>query len=492
MKSQRKMLYILFGALLLLANKQSACAEELPHYFPEGVITTTDSFKQLQEYDRYLKATRPRLNGNSPSIAGSDSIRVVTDLDSTSSAINRDKPTKMVLVFDHYVRMNDGKIRVTYPGKQEVITQEQFAVVAKDFEGLAKRAIALNVAYYKDFADLAVKSRAEKLGIPEKDFRQLLDKPIPGYKHKITFRELHSLPRPMRESDFVPRELHLGYTPQNVFGMAWLNTGVIYYSPQARIRDYLVGSPGVLQHEMVHGNINLQKFPASVGFDVELQASFPEMLYPENQLDLFFHSYSGVVRELSRIYFGFNWKQVRKEVFQYDLGGNLVIDEERYRAYFEKTQQIKAELLKFYREKVVPEFYSDTVYWSGMNEKRKDQNSILRIVMAAYYDPTILGGREKTLKWLDARRELILDMARVAYRKSGTPTEGSTDSNKTRLPAFIQNNHQALLTPQEIKRIEDYFRNNPAAREQVLNLSVNELIDLFLKLKRGTPPGGAR
>jgi hypothetical protein len=474
-------------ALLLLSMSISATpahakdSRELPHYFPPGVIQSTDAVRQLQEYMRYLTATRERLNGaDPPSIAGSDSISIETDLESTSSALNTDKPTKMRLVLDHYVRLSDGCIRVTFSNDQKCITERQLQVVIHDILATVNEAADLNFEFYsKEMMDRSVKARAEKLGIDEQILRKILDMKIPGYKHGITFRELHYLPKPMRRSDFIPRELHLGYTPQGVLGMAWLNTGVVYYSPQARIVDYLTNKPKVLQHEMVHNNINLQKFPLSEGFDVELMASIPEVLYDENQIDLFFHGYVAVPRELIRIYFGFDFAQARKDIFRYDLGGNIAIDEQKFREYSQKLTLVKEELREFFRDTIIPEFYSDPVWWSAMNEKRVDRNSLLRIMMSAHYNPTILGNEKETMKWLEAHEEEIREMAKTAFDISGTPLEKGVIASDIQIPHLLVQEYQRIFTDRERARIEEHFRNNPDAAREISRMPIPELLRIL-------------
>lgn len=471
---------IVIGAMPVSAKDQ----RELPHYFPPGVVQSTDAVKQLQEYLRYLTATRDRLNGaESPSIAGSDSISMETNLESTSSALNSDKPTKMKLVLDHYVRLPDGCIRVTFSNDQKCITEHQLKIVIDDMLATVNEAADLNFEYYsKEMMDRAVRVRAEKLGIDENLLRKILDLKIPGYKHHITFRELHYLPKPMRRSDFIPRELHLGYTPQGVLGMAWLNTGVVYYSPQARVVDYLTKKPKVLQHEMVHNNINLQKFPLSEGFDVELMASIPEVLYDENQIDLFFHGYVAVPRELIRIYFGFNFAQARKDIFRYDLGGNIAIDEQKFREYSQKLALVKGELRELFRDVVIPEFYSDPVWWSAMNEKRVDRNSLLRIMMAAQYNPTILGNEKDTMKWLETHEEEIREMAKTAFDTSGTPLENGAAASDLKIPQPLLQEYQRIFTDRERARIEHYFQTNPEELKEISKMPLPELLKMLRKI----------
>lgn len=472
---------------VFLAIPMAASAEnkkELPFYFPPGIIESSDSVKQLQEYGRYLAATFYCFQGGVNKallIAGNDSVSVQTDIESTSSSLNVDRPTKMKLVLDHFVRLPDGTIRVTSLCDQRIITEAQLRVAVNDLVAVVNAAADNNYAYYEKLTVFAEEARAKKLGMKVEELRKILPLRIPGYKEPITFREAHQLPRPMRRSDFVPRELHLGYNPPltGILGVTWLNTGVIYYNPQARLLDYLNGKPKVMQHEMVHGNINLQHFPLSEGFDVELEASVPEALYPENQIDLFFHGYLNDLRTLTRIYFGLDFNQLRKEIARYDLAGNLLIDEQKMRDGSKKIDQAKAELFKFLRDTAIPEFYSDPVWWSALNDKLSNKNSVLWVMMSAYYNPTILGGEKETMQWYEAHVSEIREMAEKAYEESGKPAPVIRGS----LPAFLEY-YKNIFTKEEQRRIQLYFAENPHQLEKFADMSPEEIANFLMQFKK--------
>ena len=487
MKRWIKPVIVMVFSMIAIKAIAAEKTKEVPFYFPVGVVEATDPMKQLQEFGRHLAATHYRFQGNRNLVPGSDSYSVETNIESTSCSLNNKKPTKMKLVLDHYVRMADGKIRVTFLDDQVFITEQQLKVVVNDMLSVVNKAADYNHAYYGPVADATVKARAEKLGVPEDEFRKILDKEVPGYG--ITFRELHRLPAPMRRSDFVPREVHLGYNAlEGILGVTWLNTGIIYYNPQARILDYVVGKPLVMQHEMIHNNVNLQNFPASVGFDMELMAEIPIALYSEDQLSLLFHGYNKDLRELIWIYFGFNFQQVRSDIVKYDLAGNLLIDEEKFREYSVKLQNVKDELYTFFQEVMIPEFYSDPVWWSAMNERRRDNNSLFRIMLAGHYDPTILGGRAETMKWLEIHKAEILEIAKDAYQKSaGTGDEMEMFGG--RVPSVLYDWYQKSFSEEERSDIQQYFKDNPEIQERISKMNLNELIEFFGKFKK---QGGVR
>ena len=472
--------------------RQPAAVTELPFYFPPGVIQTTDVIKQQAEYARYTTATNHCFQNTARlgtySIVDPDSIRIKTDIDSTSSITN--SRAKMEIVLDHFVRIGD-KIRVTTLCDQKLITEEELKVVVDDLLAMVPiAAYNIDFEYYKSVTDNAIRARAEKLGLTEDEFRKQLDEKDPQYD--ITFREINRIPASMRRSDFVPRELHLGYNPEllGTLGVTWLNTGVVYYNPQARVLDYLVGKPVVLAHEFIHANVNLQKFPFSDGFDLELNASIPDMLLPDDQVNFFFHPYPETVRELAWIYFGFNFKQVQKEIVRFNFGGPVWVDEDKYRQYFKELERIKAEMLVFFRDKVIPEFYSDPLWWSAMNDRRGDRNSVFRVMMANHYDPTLLGGHAETMKWLLPRTDTAIEMARRAHEASAQDSANNTGM-MTQIPQFLIDRYRRVFSEDEQRTIREYFTSHPEAIADLRKMNKQELVQFFERFK-SKKSGGVR
>ncbi len=475
---------------------------KLPFYFPAGVIQTKDPVKQMQEYVRYITATSYRFQGSGQGsqklIPGSDSIVVETDIDSTSSVASS-KSQKCRIVLDHFVRMSDGKIRVTQLADQFFITEEELKIVSDDLIQLTKEASQDNYEFYKELSDLAFKARAEKIlsttrqttqtssvtttSISTAEFtalQKMLDEKDPLYG-EVTLRELHYLPKRVQVSDFVPRELHLGYNPeiQGILGVCWLNSGVIYYNPQARILDYLTGRPKVLQHEMVHCNPNLEKFPLASGFDAELFAMFPEVFFEENKIDLFFHNYCEDLRELCEIYFGFDFAEAKRQIFKYNLAGSMLIDEAKYQEYSKRIEEIKKELSRVVKEHIIPEFYSDPLWWSSMHDKLRDSNGLFWIMMARHYRPTILGGSKDTSVWLSAHHEEIMEMAKDAFKKSGTEGRLSIAVGNTKVSETMLDELSRLLSSDEKRRIIQYFENDSTAGKRLEGMSINEAINFI-------------
>jgi hypothetical protein len=238
--------------------KINSSSPQLPFFFPPGFYKTTDPIRQREEYVRWLNSTwncnQGNPNGMGATIPGSDSITVQTDVVSTDSVT--ENPAKMKMIFDHYIRVN-GRIRYSDLCHTEFITDEQFAVVQAGLQKQAVEAAQRDYDFYVIIYEKSIAARAAKLGIPKDELVKELDEKVPD-NPTVTWREVHRIPKKMAPSDFVPRELHLGFNPPlgGILGVTWLNTGVIYYNPDAWITDYLNGIPKVMQHEEVHGNIN--------------------------------------------------------------------------------------------------------------------------------------------------------------------------------------------------------------------------------------------
>jgi len=450
----------------------------VPFFFPPGLKQNQDLLRQREEYERIFQATwdcNQGHGGMTQLIPGSDSISIQTDVVSTDSVT--ENPAKMRMVFDHYIRM-DGKIRYTDLCHSQFITQEQFDVVAKGLQKQATDAAQRDFEFYVKIYELAIAARAQKLGIPKEELVAQLDQKVPGYN--ITFRELHHLPNPMHPSDFVPRELHLGFNPPlgGILGVTWLNTGVIYYNPNAWMTDYLNGIPKVMQHEEVHGNINIQKWPLSEAFDVELIASLPEMLYVENTTDFPSHGYAKDIRELAQIYYGMDWEKMHKDIVTMDLAGNTVYNDENYVYYYKQIDQIKAEMLKFFVDVTIPEFYSDPIWWSAYNDLRGDNNSVFRVTMADHYQICSLGGCAASQEWLETHKDEINEIAKKAFIAAGGKDRSNGKFNDVIVTPTMMAEYQRMFSPKEQAALETYFTKHPEQLQNLRHMSPAEALSL--------------
>ena len=484
--------FVLFGVVLSAASARTFAvptaqqvSSSLPWYFPEGIITTQDPLKQRIEYERYFIATEPCLQGTGLQalIVDKDSIRIKTNIKSTSSIT--DPNANMEIVLDDYRKIG-GQVRVTTFCGQRLISEQQSNVVAADMIATATQAADIAFEKHKDVQSGAIKSLARQFGESVDDLKKRLGEkdPISG----ITFSDLYRIPKDMKRSDFFPRELHLGYTPTapGILGLALLNTGLVYYNPQARILDFLMGAPVILAHEFIHTNSNLQKFPFADGFNAELYASLP-MLAPEDKVNFFFHGYPVAWRQIAWVFFGFDFTRVRKEIFRLELAGNLTIDEEKYRAYFQMLEQIKKEISDF-SPLALEAYYSNQLWWSAFNERLRDPDIVFKMMMALNYDPTLLGGRENTMKWYSVNKPLVDEISKSALASLDTSSAG--DPNETvRIPVFALRLYQSMFAERERKNIEKYYAKNPGALRAI---RASKFEDAFLLLKKIGETGGVQ
>lgn len=379
--------------ILCAAVIPSAQASVLPHFFPDGIETLTDPADQFDAYYRYINATSkcteaddstfPRMFINSVQVE-----RVI-------------EGKKVNFVLDVYSRTKDGRILFYDFCGQHYVTQEQFDV-ALDF--IVRKSVEAMNAKHAEWSDLDTRAvdawvMAQKKAQPDRsedELRALLDQKVP-YAPSITFRQLNLLPPKIKKSDSIPREIHLGYF--SALGEAWLHSGVVYLSIQALILDELHGHPDIVVHEFTHADPIMQSLPIGDGIDLELMASIPMMLYTWNKTDLFRHHYTADLREMLWVKFGYDFDQARDEIFLFPHDGNLRVNRAKLNEHIEKLEKIKEVCRAFFREKVIPEFYSKPLVWTSIHEAMGDDKGIFRIMFALYFDSTLLGNHSETMRW---------------------------------------------------------------------------------------------
>ena len=235
---------------------------------------------------------------------------------------------------------------------------------------------------------------------------------------------------------------------------------------------------------LLHGNINLQKWPLSEAFDVELIASIPEMLYPENQTDFPSHGYAKDIRELAQIYYGMDWAEMQKQIVKYDFAGNIQYDDEKYLYYYKQIDQIKAEMLKFFVDVTIPEFESDPVWWSAVNDIRGDDNTVFRVTMADHYQICSLGGCAASDEWLNTHKDEILQIAKRAFAAGmGKNRAGGDFGSSGHVTPWMVEQYNKLFTPAEQKNIETYFSQHPEQLKNLRTMSPAEAIVFMQRFK---------
>jgi len=449
-----------------VVSSSFASDDKLPHYFPDGIENITVPALQWEAYARYFNATANLQPGRGAAPA--------TDVRSIKLT-RKIAGKKVKIVFGPWKRTDDNQIVFYYFGGQKYVSEVEFEFVVQDFVKQSERAVDKLYNYYKGLKKDVVKILADQEKKSEEEMDLWLDQPVPE-SPSITFRELLQLPRKLKKSDFVPyNEIHFGYG--RYLGAAWLNSGLVYITLQARIADELIGQPSVVMHEYIHSNPILQNFPLSEAIDLELMASVPMMLLPEDKIHLPFHGYMRDVREIFHVFLGFDFEQARKEIFL-DLDGfNQRINVEKFNEYYGKLEKGKKEFLPFFREEVLPKYYVEQIFWTSLNEKLVDTRGIFRIMMALNYDLTILGGREKTMKWLETNKPKIGRMAHKAFEASGGPRKEDKKGNIQAAISFI-----ASFTGIDQKELLRLAEKYDVREADIKGKSFAELMELFLSI----------
>lgn len=451
----------------------------LPHYFPPGIVQTQDPLQQFQEIGRCFTATDKRFQPWSGRfmIAGDDSYRFKTGIVSTCT-LDRN-PFDCEIVLDHYVQQGN-RIRVTDGLGQYFITEAQLQIVKDDM--VATLNVALD-SLFADYQDLVAKVEvacAKALHMPVDELRARLEEKLMDHKD-VTFRELLMLPLPIERSDLVPHTLHLGCNPRmRVLGVTWLNAGVVYYNPQARIMDYVMDSPGVLKHELAHNVSKLQEWPLTGAFDAELLASVNEMLLPKDKVSLFYHSYAEDLRELMLVFFGYDVQQAYDEIVISNQGGALIVNSDKYREHFGKLEELKVELRKHINENVLPEFYGNLPYWLSLNHRVGDDSTVFRVIARAHYYPTLLGGAEATMVWVNEHKPEIMADTRAVFdemgRDSGQPVWIRVSSGRYQPPPALKRLYEVLFSAEERERIAAYVAQHHEVVDEIINKNDEELM----------------
>jgi hypothetical protein len=463
---------LFFGATLLVAALLPVgAAAQVPHYFPDGIERLQEPARQWEAYLRYM---------NSMDICrGTFGAKHIPRDFSRAIQVKRTYWGKeTTFVFDTYVRVGDKIVFYDFCGDQ-VVTEEQFGVVRDYFIGQFEEAWDIGYEYYRDVEVLAVRARAEAVGKTEKELRANLDEPLPDAPG-VTYRERQLLPDPITKAQFVPsKEIHLGYNPY--FGVAWLNSGALWVTPQATVSDYIHGRPGIALHESIHTNENLQSYPLSNGVDVELIASVPMMFFPEDHLRLSHHGYARDIRDMVRWYFGYDFDQVRKEIVIFNHATNLRIDTEKFNKYYAQLQEVKAELLRIYPV-FLAEYYSKRAYWSGFHEKMQDNAAVFRVMMALSYDLTALGGREKTMRFTQMHHDKIMRMAHESFMASGGGGKGSAMNADPRIPSQETIKQLELLTGMSREEMLKLAKKHQINLEGLHKMSTAQIIQLYMDI----------
>lgn len=475
---RRALTLALIIAAALIAPARSSGAGTLPHYFPEGLETTTNPVAQWALIFETIKATalcQTAPVGASP-VFNARTIKEVHVI----------KGKKVTFHFDTYTRQADGKIYYTdYCGRKE-ITEAQFDVARKDWLRYYADGAEGTYEYHKNVEPDIVSAIALSEKKTEAEIRAELDKPVPELVHlspPVTFREFLGIPAaPTSVSDFVQTEVHIVHA--QYFGMVLIDTELVYLTPQGRMLDYLHGKPSVAVHELTHGNQKLQSLMD--GLDKEYLASLPMILIPEDKFWFVFHPYVKDMREIAEVLFGFNFTQARKEIFGFEYDGiNRQLSEAKLVEYTAQIDRIKAVLSQHYREVALPEIYRHRLFWASLNNKLLDDRAVFRILAVKDFDLTGLGGHAKTMEWLQTHEPEIKEMFDKAFKESGKRDSLASLSSGNQKPRDMSSLRLFMnMTGLSEERIRELAKKHNLDLAKLAAMSEEEALDVILPILR--------
>ncbi len=391
---------------------------------------------------------------------------------------------EVTLTFAGYIKKENQVFRYTNDNI-ETLTETEFESVVNDqvqyIETAAKLAQEKFAAPYKKIMSTIEDTlkKQKKLGDNEK-LEDFLKKDIPEYDG-LKIRDVLFVPQEMSAKDFIPTHYFFTTMPR-ALGVTYLGTEIIAIDPKARILDYINGTPAILMHEMIHSNKKLEGFPLAMHFDAELWAEFP-MLTDTDYLDFSFHSYLKDVRKMAKILFNFNSASAFEDVREYSLMFGTKLEDsknyEKLRANIAITSRISETIQNTALNGVVPEFYTNPLYWITVNQFLHDDAAAFKIYFYKKFEPTCLGGPEETRRFMDSNKELVRESSQRVLRELNS--EGKS-------PKVI------ILQSEEIKRdlkkqFEDLGPNakqNLVSAAKQLGLGANnnpdDFIDFAIKL----------
>ena len=387
------------AAYTLLAPTTAYAKECTPHYL-KGLPLPKNKLEGMLEKDRVYNTLltkypeEPRVGVINGSI----------ELDTKIHGVN------VHMTFPNYVRMN-GKVRHYHALGIDTYTEEEFQCIIKDHREYITKAAELAMKDYETTFDKIINAQESVLkkegALKESEnLKSMLDKEIPDY-NGLKLRDILFTPD-IKLQDFVPSRYYFGEIA--ALGVTYFNTGIIDIDPKARVLDYLNEWPTILIHEMTHNNPKIQGYPLLSTFDAELWASFP-MLVKDDMGHFMKHGYLKDIRKMSKILFNFDSELAFEDLISLELMMGTEIEStdnyKKLRGYMQKVTEISQAIKDVAFNDYIPEYYTHPLYYMALNEFLKDDNASFKLIMYKNFEPTLLGGPEKTRDFVQENIELI-------------------------------------------------------------------------------------
>ncbi len=385
----------------------------------------------------------------------------------------------------------DGKLTDEQWGTiQAVLGWAQFEAVRASVHASVKGAIAKNVADYREMnlTEAVVAARSAILNDPE--YGRKLEQAVPGAPG-LKVRDVMVVPL-TRPEDFTPDLLFVG-PGQFIGGFANYKTPgterIVFIDLRALMWEHVIGSPRILAHEFVHTNPYLQGTPLSFYYDLEMYADLTTGL-EEGFMTYLFHPYAAVIRDLGRVYFGYDFELARERVFKGYFGISDV-NEQEFRKHVAMTREIReafSRYIKDPKEGLMVRFYTDPYFWITINTKFCDTAAAVRLTFAFWYkqagifnpDQRDASGKAvppaiQTETWLAQEEEAgrIRRLAEIAMQNTGKESDFAKTLPKIAAPEGMKcpvDSRVFLMDDKDQKRfvsaVESLVRRADAGEEE--------------------------
>lgn len=414
---------------------------------------------------------------------------VVSDADSLANAVwGANLGERVELTFHGHTvtlylptyRRNGGMVYAHSKNGVTPLTEQEFACVKADLREWIQGGIDKNYETHKVITDIAVASFAKRTGKTAEEVRGLLGKSIPEYG--TNYADVLKIPL-LEPVDFIQSIKYIYFTPLRSCNAAVSMNTIVLLTPCVRRTDFILGHAEVVTHELIHANTKLQGYPIGWYVNVELMAALFPFLDPPTSLDTFFyHSYLMTPWEGLKVFGGFDVKKVRKEIYRYGvMGRGAALNREALTKYLPEVNRAAA-WLRESATKVLGEYYSDPHVWAAINDAAYDDDMFYKVIMAKLYEPTLLDGHAKTVRFILKHADQSADVAKKALERVGKRQTSNGDNHyRERLFQDLQEITQMLgVTPEVLERLGRMYGFHTATFAQMDPEILRRLIRDFL------------
>lgn len=389
------------------------CNGKPPHYLV-GFKQTKDqieTFFQMQQ-----NSSISRADSGAPAISGAN----------LGEYVNFTFYGHKVPMYLPMYRKADGVIYYHTAAGITKLSNQEFECVKADLHQWIQSAIDANFADHKAITTIALDSFGKRNGMTSDEVRKLLTKQIPEYN--TSYADVIKIPV-LEPVDFIKGVKYLYFTSMGSCNAYVYAHTVVAFTPCVRRWDHILGYPVVAKHELIHANSKLQGYPIGWYTNVELFAAL--LPFPEQPADLdtfFYHPYLSTPWEILRVFGRWDIKKVREEIFRYRVySRGSAMNREVMTSYLSEINAAA----KWIREtglQALAEFYSDPHWWVTVNNMSRDDDMAYKVIMAKNWEPTLLGGHAKTVKFILKHADKSKSIANDAWERVGKSR--STDDER--------------------------------------------------------------